>query len=65
MNTAYSKQQAYTALLSGEREVRCVKTKQNKKGGAFLPDGSRAPDRGKAELVVHSEKAIQQFYAGR
>ena len=62
MITVHSKEEALHALQSGENEVRCMKVKANKRNGAYLPNGRRAPNRGQAELVAHTEKAINQFY---
>jgi hypothetical protein len=50
--------------LESQRVVRCIKIKQNKRHGAFLEDGSRAADRGTAELVCHTVSQVESFYRG-
>lgn len=53
---------AIKAFHRGETNIELIKRKRNRKGGAFLSNGQRAPDRGVARFVANTEKAINAFF---
>lgn len=58
----FTRNDALKAFHRGETNIELIKRKRNRKGGAFLSNGQRAPDRGVARLVANTEAAINAFF---
>jgi len=62
MKTYYDKGKALAAIKSGEVPIRIEKTKPNRRHGAYLQGGSRAPDRGQTSIVASNMRTVEAFF---